>query len=78
LSRMLITIEQTGSPIRCHNRKRLELNLRGLGLNRIGRTAQMPDTSETRGMIAKVNLAVGAIIVWNAQDDRRPAYLIVG
>jgi large subunit ribosomal protein L30 len=26
----------------------------GLGLNRIGRVAQVPDTPEVRGMIAKV------------------------
>jgi large subunit ribosomal protein L30 len=26
----------------------------GLGLNRIGRTAELPDTASTRGMIAKV------------------------
>jgi large subunit ribosomal protein L30 len=47
--------EQTGSPIRCHNRHRkTEKTLIGLGLNRIGRIVQLPNTPTTRGMIAKV------------------------
>jgi large subunit ribosomal protein L30 len=47
-----IKLEQTGSPIR-----RAELQrkiLVGLGLNRIGRVSELPDTPATRGMIAKV------------------------
>ena len=47
-----IKIEQTGSPIRrTHDQRE---TLMGLGLNRIGRTAEVPDTPSTRGMIAKV------------------------
>jgi large subunit ribosomal protein L30 len=48
----LITIQQTGSPIRRHHAQRETLI--GLGLNRIGRTARVPDTPQTRGMIARV------------------------
>ena len=47
-----ITVEQTGSPIRRHHTQRATLI--GLGLNRIGRVADVPDTPATRGMIAKV------------------------
>jgi large subunit ribosomal protein L30 len=47
-----IKIEQTGSPIRrTHDQRE---TLMGLGLNRIGRVAEVPDTPSTRGMIAKV------------------------
>ena len=47
-----IKIEQTGSPIRrIHDQRE---TLVGLGLNRIGRVAEVPDTPSTRGMIAKV------------------------
>ena len=48
----VIKVEQTGSPIRRHHSQRETLV--GLGLNRIGRTAKVPDTPATRGMIAKV------------------------
>lgn len=47
-----ITIEQTGSPIRRRHDQRETLI--GLGLNRVGRVAHVPDTPSTRGMIAKV------------------------
>ena len=47
-----IKIEQTGSPIRRVHQQRETLV--GLGLNRIGRVAEVPDTPSTRGMIAKV------------------------
>jgi large subunit ribosomal protein L30 len=47
-----ITIQQTGSPIRRHHSQRETLI--GLKLNRIGRTAEVPDTQQTRGMIAKI------------------------
>ena len=47
-----IRAEQTGSPIRRHHSQRETLI--GLGLNRIGRVKDVPDTPETRGMIAKV------------------------
>jgi large subunit ribosomal protein L30 len=52
LPRPPIGIEQIGSPIRRHHSQRETLI--GLGLNRIGRTAEVPDTEATRGMIAKV------------------------
>ena len=47
-----IKVEQTGSP----SRRKLDQRqtLIGLGLNRIGRVAELPDTPSTRGMIRKV------------------------
>jgi large subunit ribosomal protein L30 len=48
----LLKVEQTGSPIRRHHSQRETLI--GLGLNRIGRVAHVPDTPETRGMLRKV------------------------
>jgi large subunit ribosomal protein L30 len=47
-----IKIKQVGSAIRRHHTQRETLI--GLGLNRIGRVAEVPDTPQTRGMIAKV------------------------
>ena len=47
-----IKIKQIGSAIRRHHTQRETLI--GLGLNRIGRLAEVPDTPQTRGMIAKV------------------------
>jgi large subunit ribosomal protein L30 len=46
-----IAVEQIGSPIRRHHKQRETLI--GLGLNRIGRVVELPDSPETRGMIAK-------------------------
>jgi large subunit ribosomal protein L30 len=54
-----IKIEQTGSPIRRHHSQRATLI--GLGLNRIGRVAQVPDTPQTRGMLAKVKHLVRVV-----------------
>jgi large subunit ribosomal protein L30 len=51
-SNKVIRIQQVGSPIRRHHGQRETLI--GLGLNRIGRTAEVPDTPQTRGMIARV------------------------
>jgi large subunit ribosomal protein L30 len=48
----VIKIQQVGSPIRRHHSQRATLI--GLKLNRIGRVAEVPDTAQTRGMIAKV------------------------
>ena len=48
----VIKVEQTGSAIRRHHTQRETLI--GLGLNRIGRVVELPDTPQTRGMIAKV------------------------
>ena len=47
-----IKVEQTGSPQRRHHRQRETLI--GLGLNKIGRGREVPDTPATRGMIASV------------------------
>jgi large subunit ribosomal protein L30 len=47
-----IRVKQTGSPIRREASQRATLI--GLGLNKIGRTKDVPDTPSTRGMIAKV------------------------
>jgi large subunit ribosomal protein L30 len=62
----LIKIEQTGSPIRREHTQRETLI--GLGLNRIGRTAQVPDTPATRGMIAKVRHLVRVV---DAKGERQ-------
>ena len=61
-----IKIEQTGSPIRRHHTQRETLI--GLGLNRIGRVAQVPDTPQTRGMIAKVRQLVRVV---DAKGERQ-------
>ena len=47
-----ITLEQTASPIGRPGSQRE--TLKGLGLDRIGRRAQVADTPANRGMIAKV------------------------
>jgi len=62
----LIKIEQTGSPIRRQHTQRETLI--GLGLNRIGRTALVPDTPATRGMIAKVRHLVRVV---DAKGERQ-------
>jgi large subunit ribosomal protein L30 len=48
-----IKVKQIGSPIR--RRADQRQTLVGLGLNRIGRVAEVPDTPQSRGMIAKVS-----------------------
>ena len=55
----IIKIEQTGSPIRRHHGQRETLI--GLGLNRIGRVVDLPDTPATRGMISKVRHLVRVV-----------------
>jgi large subunit ribosomal protein L30 len=47
-----IKVRQTGSPQRRHHRQRETLV--GLRLNKIGRIAELRDTPQIRGMIAKV------------------------
>jgi large subunit ribosomal protein L30 len=47
-----VKVQQVGSPIRRRHDQRETLI--GLGLNRIGRTSELPDNGATRGMIAKV------------------------
>ena len=54
-----IKIEQIGSAIRRHHSQRATLI--GLNLNKIGRTAELPDTPEVRGMIAKVQHIVRVV-----------------
>jgi large subunit ribosomal protein L30 len=48
----IIKVQQVGSPIRRRHDQRETLV--GLGLNRIGRVAEVADTPSARGMIAKV------------------------
>ena len=48
----IIKVKQIGSPIRRVHQQRETLV--GLGLNKIGRVSELPDTPATRGMIAKV------------------------
>ena len=54
-----IKVEQIGSPIRRRSDQRTTLV--GLGLNRIGRVKDLPDTPQTRGMIAKVKHLVRVV-----------------
>ncbi len=54
-----IKIEQFASPLRCHHDQRETLV--GLGLNKIGRVSELPDTAQTRGMIAKVQHLVSVV-----------------
>jgi large subunit ribosomal protein L30 len=48
----IIKVQQVGSPIRRRHDQRETLV--GLGLNRIGRVAEVADTPSARGMISKV------------------------
>jgi large subunit ribosomal protein L30 len=54
-----IKVEQTGSPQRRHHDQRATLI--GLGLNKIGRARELPDTPMTRGMIRKVQHLVRVV-----------------
>jgi large subunit ribosomal protein L30 len=54
-----VKVRQTGSPIRRHHDQRETLV--GLRLNRIGRVSELPDTPQTRGMIAKVRHLVSVV-----------------
>ena len=47
-----LKVEQTASPQRRHHAQRQTLV--GLGLNKIGRVKDLPDTPATRGMLRKV------------------------
>jgi large subunit ribosomal protein L30 len=55
----IIKLEQIGSPQRRHHTQRETLI--GLGLNKIGRTSDLPDTPMTRGMITKVKHLVRVV-----------------
>jgi large subunit ribosomal protein L30 len=54
-----IKVEQIGSPMRRRHDQRETLI--GLGLNKIGRVKELPDTPMTKGMIAKVKHLVRVI-----------------
>ena len=54
-----LKVEQIGSPMRRQHTQRETLV--GLGLNKIGRTRDLPDTPMTRGMIAKVKHLVRVV-----------------
>ena len=54
-----IKVEQTASAIRRHHSQRATLV--GLRLNKIGRVAELQDTPEVRGMIAKVQHLVRVV-----------------
>jgi large subunit ribosomal protein L30 len=54
-----IKVKQIGSPIRRHHSQRETLI--GLGLNRINRVSELPDTPQTRGMVAKVKHLVSVL-----------------
>ena len=54
-----VKIEQTASPSRRHYAQRQTLI--GLGLNKIGRVRELPDTPMTRGMITKVRHLVRVV-----------------
>jgi large subunit ribosomal protein L30 len=54
-----IKIEQVGSPSRRHHSQRETLV--GLGLNKIGRVKDLPDTPSTRGMIHKIRHLVRVV-----------------
>ena len=58
-SNKTIKILQTGSPMRRQHAQRETLV--GLGLNKIGRTRDLPDTPMTRGMINKVKHLVRVV-----------------
>jgi large subunit ribosomal protein L30 len=64
--RATIKVRQIGSPIRRRFDQRQ--NLIGLGLSRIGRVAEVPDTPQTRGMIARVRHLIEVI---DPQGDKR-------
>ena len=54
-----IKVEQIASPQRRDGKQRLTLI--GLGLNKIGRRRDVPDTPATRGMIRKVHHLVRVV-----------------
>ena len=62
----VLKIEQIGSAIRRHHSQRETLI--GLGLNRIGRVVELPDTPQTRGMIVKVRHLIRVV---EAEGEQR-------
>jgi large subunit ribosomal protein L30 len=62
-----IKLEQIGSPQRRHHDQRETLI--GLGLNKIGRMSDLPDTPMTRGMIEKVSHLIRVV---DGKSGERP------
>ncbi|MGH6684371.1 MAG: 50S ribosomal protein L30 [Pseudolabrys sp.] len=58
-AKKIIKVEQVASPLRRHHDQRETLI--GLGLNKIGRTRDLPDTPSTRGMIRKLRHLVRVV-----------------
>ncbi len=54
-----LTVKQVGSPIARKPNQRATLV--GLGLNKLGRTRELPDTVEVRGMINTVSHLVKVV-----------------
>jgi large subunit ribosomal protein L30 len=54
-----LKVEQFASPLRKHHDQRETLV--GLGLNKIGRSRDLPDTPSTRGMLRKVRHLVRVV-----------------
>ena len=54
-----VKVQQIGSPIRRPSDQRATLI--GLGLNKMNRTRELPDTPAVRGMIAKVSHLVRVV-----------------
>jgi large subunit ribosomal protein L30 len=61
-----VKVEQIASPLRRNGDQRATLF--GLGLNKIGRTRDLPDNSATRGMIHKVRHLVRVV---DAKGERQ-------
>lgn len=53
MAKKMLTVRQTGSPIRREASQRATLV--GLGLNKVGRTRVLEDTPSVRGMINKIS-----------------------
>ncbi len=58
-SKKTVKVEQIASPLRRHHDQRETLI--GLGLNKVGRTRDLPDTPSTRGMIRKLHHLVRVV-----------------
>ena len=59
MAEKMIKVEQIGSPARRRHDRRETLI--GLGLNKIGRVKELPDTPMTKGMITKVKHLVRVV-----------------
>jgi large subunit ribosomal protein L30 len=59
MAKKTIKVMQTGSPMRRRHDQRETLI--GLGLNKIGRVRELPDTPMTKGMITKVKHLVRVV-----------------